>query len=129
MKRIAVILLTVISALAFTACRSRDYDLYCYEINKLIKNIEFDIGSIDRGKIVLYSDDDQVFNQDYENYREDLKIKYIRKDGSRIFFVLNAALDDDEGIVFVNDGTNSLMDGIYSLERLGGNSYKYRTYK
>jgi len=105
------------------------YNEYCYEINKIIKDIDFDKGNIDDGKIVLHNDDMEVFNQDYEKFDSGLNIKYIRKDDDKIFFILNAAVDDEEGIVFVNDDTNSLMDGLGSLERLNGNSYMYKTFQ
>lgn len=133
MKRIIVLLLTWICAFTFASCANKstqEYDEYCYKINKLIKDIDFDKGNIDDGKIVLYSGETEVYNYEYEDYNAKYKIIYIRKEDNKIFFVLNASVDDDDdGIVFVNDDTNRLMDGLGSLERIGGNSYKYKTYK
>ena len=132
MKKILAIVMFLICALIFVSCgvkSTEEYDLYCYEINKIIKDIDFDNGNITDGKIVLYNDGSEVFNQDYENFNSDFNIKYIRKEDSKIFFVLNASVDDDEGILFVNDDTNGLMDGLGSLERINGNSYKYKTFK
>ena len=125
-------MLVVICVSTFVSCgvkSTEEYDLYCYEINKIINDIDFDNGNIFDGKIVLYNDGSEVFNQDYENFNSDFNIKYIRKEDSKIFFVLNASVDDDEGIVFVNDDTNGLMDGLGSLARINGNSYKYKTFK
>lgn len=132
MKIISAFLLTLICFLTFTSCgikSTEDYDLYCNEINKLIKDIDFDKGNIYDSKIVLYNDEAEVFSVEYEDYDGNFKIRYIRKEENKIFFVLNASVDDDDGIVFVNDNTNSLMDGLWSLERINGNSYKYKTYK
>ena len=132
MKKILAIVMFLICALIFVSCgvkSTEEYDLYCYEINKVIKDIDFDNGNIADGKIILYNDGSEVFNQYYENFNSDFHIKYIRKEDNKIFFVLNASLDDDEGIVFVNDNTNGLMDGVGSLERINGNSYKYKTFK
>jgi len=131
MKRILTVII-LICTLFLASCGGKsteEYDLYCYEINKIIKDIDFDKGNIADGKIVLYKDDSEVFNQEYENFDSDFSIEYIRKEGSKIFFVLNASADDDEGIVYVNDSTNGLMDGLVSLERINGNSYKYKTFK
>ena len=132
MKKLMTVILVVICVSTFASCgvkSTEEYDLYCYEINKVIKDIDFDKGDISDGKIVLYNDGSVVFNQDYEKFDSDFNIKYIRKEDSKIFFVLNASLDDDEGLVFVNDDTNGLMDGLGSLERINGNSYKYKTFK
>ena len=132
MKKLMTVMLVVICVSTFASCgvkSTKDYDLYCYEINKVIKDIDFDKGNIVDGKIVLYNDDLEVFNRDYEQFDSDFNIRYIRKEDGKIFFILNAAVDDEEGIMFVNDDTNSLMDGIGSLERLNGNSYKYKTFQ
>lgn len=128
MKRILTVIVCLIVALTFASCGAKsteEYDLYCYEINKIIKDVDFDKGNIADGKIVLYNDGAKVFYQDYEGYNSDFDIEYIRKEEGKIFFVLSTAVDDDEGIVFINDDTNSLMDGLSSLKRINGNSYKY----
>ena len=132
MKRILTVLLTTILILTFASCgikSTEDYDSYCYGINQLIKDIDFDRGTIDDGKLILYNDGSEVFNQKYENYNENFEIKYIRKEDSKVFFVLSASADDDEGIVFINDEKNNLMDGLGSLERINGNSYQYKTFR
>ena len=132
MKRILTVLLTAILILTFASCgikSTEDYDSYCYGINQLIKDIDFDRGTIHDGKLILYNDGSEVFNQKYENYNENFEIKYIRKEDSKVFFVLSASADDDEGIVFINDEKNNLMDGLGSLERINGNSYQYKTFR
>ena len=132
MKKLITAVLILVFVLTFVSCGEKsteEYDLYCYEINNMIKDIDFDNGKIADGKIVLYNDDKEVFNQDYEKYDSGFDIKHIRKDDNKVFFVFAATVDDEEGIMFVNDETNSLLDGIGSLERVNGNSYKYKTFQ
>ena len=132
MKRILIVLLTVILILTLISCGTKsteEYDLYCYEINQLIKEIDFDRGTIDDGNLILYNNESEVFNEKYEKYNTNFEIEYIRKEDSKVFFVLSASVDDDEGIVFINDETNNLMDGLVSLERINGNSYRYKTFR
>lgn len=105
------------------------YNEYCYEINRMIKEIEFEKGDISDGKIILYNDEKEVYNQSYDKFDSKYKIMYIRKDGNKVFFVLNASVDDEEGIVYLNGELGNIMDGLWSLERLSGDSYNYKTYK
>ena len=105
------------------------YNEYCYEINRMIKEIEFEKGDISDGKIILYNDEKEVYNQSYDKFDSKYKIMYIRKDGNKVFFVLNASVDDEDGIVYLNGELGDVMNGLWSLERLGGDSYNYKTYK
>ncbi len=38
-----------------------------------------------------------------------------------------SAVDDEKGIMFVNDDSDGILDGIHSLMRMGGNAYSYST--
>lgn len=105
------------------------YNEYCYEINRAIKDIDFEKGDISDRKLILYNDGKEVYNQSYENFDSKYKIIYIRKDGNKVFFVLNASVDDEDGIVYLNGENGNIMNGLWSLERLGGDSYNYKTYK
>ena len=105
------------------------YNEYCHEINRVIKDIDFEKGDISEGKIILYNDEKEVYNQIYDKFDSKYKIVYIRKDGRKVFFVLNASVDDEDGIVYLNGELGDVMDGLWSLERLGGDSYNYKTYK
>ena len=58
---------------------------------------------------------------------ENIKFNYIRKEGNSILFIISAAVDDEEGIIFINDEANNTLDGIKTLKRIGGNSYSFST--
>ena len=77
----------------------------------------------------MYNEGKEVYNQSYENFDSKYKIIYIRKDGNKVFFVLNASVDDEDGIVYLNGENGNIINGLWSLERLGGDSYNYKTYK
>ncbi len=131
MKRILSLVLVIILSVSLFSCgikSDKDYDDYCYKINKIIKDKDFSKGEVVDGKILLYKDDKIIFEENFEDYDKSYNIKSIRKEENRMFFILNGAVDDEDGIVFLYD-ENNVMDGIASLERIGGNSYKYKTYK
>ncbi len=92
--------------------------------------MDFYIARPEKDIIILYNDKDEPINEVQINEYDGKKnFIYARKDGTNIFFVINAAVDDEQGILFVNDGSDSILDGIKSIERIGGNSYKYSTMK
>ncbi len=104
-----------------------DREEYCYKLNQIIKNYTFSKGKIEKNNIILYDDNNKIITKIRFDDFENVNIKYIRKDKNRIFFVFSGNIDDDSGIVFINDNENSVLDGIYNLHRLGGNSYWYST--
>ena len=105
MKKIITFLLVLIVLVTFTSCGNKsiqDYDEYCYKLNQIIKDIDFDKGVIQYGMISLLKDDEIVFETTFAEYDKRYEIKYIRKEDNRIFYVLNGSVDDDDGIVFVS---------------------------
>ena len=49
MRKSLTLALLLICVFTFASCgmkSAKDYDLYCYEINKVIKNLDFDKGNI-----------------------------------------------------------------------------------
>lgn len=107
----------------------KEYDEYCYKINNILIDYDFQKACLEENCIVLYDDEDvQIDRMEFNYYNKNLEILYIRKDGNRIYFVLKASLDDEKGILFINDSSNSTMDGIVKLNRLNGNSYMYSSY-
>lgn len=106
-----------------------ELDEYCYNINNILMNYNFNKANLEKNYIALYSDENILINEiEFDFYDENKKILYIRKDENKIFFILNGTVDDEDGILFVNDSSDSMMDGIIKLKRLGGNSYYYSTY-
>lgn len=136
MRRFSVFLFNMfILMMLFTCCTGRpdkDTDYYhsFYSVNSAIKDMDFYIARPEKDIIILYNDKDEPINEVQINEYDGKKnFIYARKDGTNIFFVINAAVDDEQGILFVNDGSDSILDGIKSIERIGGNSYKYSTMK
>ena len=115
---------------ACTTPTASSQEEYFYIINNLIKDEEFDYATVSEKKIELYNSDNILINEMYfEDYNENIKLSVIRKKESMIYFVQNGAIDDEEGIVFINDRSNELLDGIKNIKRIGGNSYQYRTFE
>ena len=63
----------------------------------------------------------------FEDYDDKIKFIYARKEDSVIYFILSGSVDDEQGIMFVNDNSDDFLDGINTIIRIGGNSYHYGT--
>ena len=126
-----LILLIVFVMLFTTSCKlyndSKRED-YFYKINSLIKDMDFFIAKASENKIELFDNNHELITEiPFEDYDDNIKFIYARKDDSVICFVISAAVDDEQGIMFINDHSNGVLDGIKSIERIGGNSYHYST--
>lgn len=130
MKRIIVIGMIAMALCLglFIGQRTDEQDEYFYKINALIKDQDFTTAKIDDGKISLYDEGQIVKEISFGEYDPKKQLEYIRKDGPVIYFVTAGSLDDECGIIFINDETNNIFDGIKTLTRTGGNSYCYKTY-
>jgi len=101
---------------------------YCYKINALIKDADFNIAKIEGSKIMLYDIERNLTDEiAFEDYSSKFEIEYIRKEDEIIYFVFDVAVDDEWGIIFVNDDSDKMLNGIKSIKRIGGNSYSYST--
>ena len=101
---------------------------YCYSINELIKNIDFFKGNIAEDKILLYDTENNLVSEiPFEQYNNNISIIYIKKDMNNTYFVLQGSVDDEYGIMFINDDANNVLSGINSMDRVGGNAYLYST--
>ena len=124
-------LLMIFVFLCFGGCRAdRGNDLadFCYSMNERIKNIEFYRADVLDGAIKLYDNEGTLIGEiPFDDYPVSEEIVYIRKDESRVYFILGGAVDDEYGIMFINDVGNGLLDGVHSIERMGRNFYEYRT--
>lgn len=129
-KRLLLILLCVATVLCLAGCNAgpEEYEEYFYKINKLIQHEDFCTAEVKPGKIVLYdAQNDPIRELPFESYDKSMTLLYARKEGALIFFVTDAAVDDEQGILFINDDSNNMLDGIYSIKRVGRNSYEYDT--
>ncbi len=129
-KRLLLICLCIAAVLCLAACNgnAEESEEYFYEINKLIKDEDFCTAKVKAGKIVLYDAQRNPIKEiPFENYDKCITLLYARKEGALIFFVTSRAVDDEQGILFINDDSNNMLDGIHSIKRVGGNSYEYDT--
>ena len=132
MKKIMLLFLSIIICFTIVIYNKykeyyNDRQEYCYKLNQIIKDYSFFKGEVKNNNIILYDNNNKIITKIKLDGSENVNIKYIRKDDNRIFFVFSGSVDDDNGIVFINDNKNSVLDGIYNLNRLGGNSYWYST--
>ncbi len=131
-KNICVVLIFVmIGVFFFTSCNSinnKKTEDYLHEINSIIKDMDFYIAKADDNKIILYDTKQEMIEEiPFEDYDDNIKFVYARKKDSVICFVISLAVDDEQGIMFINDDSNGVLDGIKSINRMGGNSYQYST--
>lgn len=126
-----VLIFVMIGVFFFTSCNStnnKKTEDYLYKINSIIKEMDFYIAKADDNKIILYDTEQEMIKEiPFENYDDSIKFIYARKENSTIYFVLSGSVDDEQGVMFVNDGSDDFLDGIKTIDRMGGNSYQYST--
>ena len=127
MKKLLVVLLLFL----LCACRGQEANNdYFYEINQLIKEKDFLTANVEKGRILLYDGGEAPIEIiPFDAFDDSVTLRYIRKEENRLFFVVSAAVDDENGVVFMNDAAGNALEGIQSLERIGGNAYYYDTAK
>lgn len=102
---------------------------YFRKINEIIKDLEFHSAKAKDGKIILYDNKYEPISEiPFEDYDKNIKFIGAHKDDGIVYFITAGAVDDEYGIMFVNDGSDSMMDGVGSVSRIGGNSYEYDTF-
>lgn len=130
MKKVFLIMLLA-GLLLLNGCKARHSDVltdYCYMLNEKLIGADFDKAYVADGVISLYDSGDTLLMEiDFDAYDESKKVLYIRKENQRVYFILGGSVDDEYGIMFVNDESNELLDGIHTIERVGGNAYEYST--
>ncbi len=103
-----------------------EQEQYFRKINEVIKNLDFCSAKVKDGEIILYDEDQKPTTEiPFAEYDEKQKFIYARKSDDIVYFITGGAVDDEWGIMFVNDGSDSMMDGVGSATRTGGNSYEY----
>ena len=129
-KRLFLMFLCIAMVMCLAACNSniQESEAYFYEINKLIKDEDFCTAKVNAGKILLYdSQQNPIQELSFDKYDKSITLLYIRKEGAVTLFVTSGAVDDEQGILFINDDSNDVLEGIHSIKRIGGNSYEYDT--
>lgn len=126
-----VLIFVMIGVFFFTSCNStnnKKTEDYLHKINSIIKEMDFYTAKADDNKIILYDTEQEMIKEiPFENYDDSIKFIYARKENSTIYFVLSGSVDDEQGVMFVNDGSDDFLDGIKTIDRMGGNSYQYST--
>lgn len=122
-----LLFIVIVSAIRIN---NSDYECdYVYKINNVLKNYDFYKAELSENKITLFDEKlDFISDINFKEYDKKIKIKSIRKEENRIFYILSGSVDDEEGYVFINSSENSILDGIKNMKRTGGNSYYYKTY-
>ena len=143
MKKFALYIISVILLLSLGSCTFsaekhtgpgnveavNEQERYFRKINEIIKDMDFFSATAEDGRIMLYDRERNLISEiPFEEYDKSQKFIYARKSDNIIYFITSAAVDDESGIMFVNDGSDSMMDGIGSASRIGGNSYAYDTF-
>lgn len=128
----ACVFVLIVACLFFSFCMYKEElsEEYYYGINSLIRDLDFSTARVEDSSIVLFdSDNQQIGEIAFESRQRNIKTINIRKVDSIIYFIINGAIDDETGIMFINDDSNEMLDGIQSIQRIGGNSYQYSTSK
>lgn len=131
-KLITLFVIFLLMTLCLIGCKSslkNDIADYCYTINQRLLGTNFLTAYVSDGIISLYDSDGILIEElHFEEYDKNKEIRCIRKEGPSVYFVLSGSVDDEWGIMFINGVDNGLLDGIHSIERVGGNAYMYSTY-
>ena len=131
-RKFLFLVLVVLVGFLFASCNNEKYHNdqaeYFYQINNLIKDRDFHIAKVDKNKLELYNNKFELIDEiTFEAYDDKIGFIAARKDGANIYFIISGSVDDEAGILFVNDESDSFLDGVKSIDRLGGNSYYYST--
>ena len=103
---------------------------YFGKINSIIKDLDFHIAKAKDSKIILYNKElDPISEIPFEEYDENIKFIGAHKDGPVVYFATSGMVDNENGIMFINDEANELLREATKLVRIaiGGNSYEYST--
>lgn len=128
MISIILLLLTFIHPVFNDFNNSRDLSDYCYGINSMVKTYDFAYGYIDGEYIALYDNSKTKTAEIAVNDSlSDGNYLYFYKTGENLRFVTSRKADDETGIMIVNDESDRIFDGLWSIKRVSGNSYYYNT--
>lgn len=123
---LCIALLFVFGFKIFDKPNSAEIEYYT-SINRMIKDQDFYTARVSEGQITLYDKNNIIVEtMGFDFYDRSIPLVTIRKEFGNLYFVTAGSVDDEYGVVFMNDSANNL-DGIMSLERLGGNAFLYST--
>ncbi len=104
-----------------------EQEQYFRKINEIIKDLEFHSAKAKDEKIILYNNNYEPISEiPFEDFDKSIKFISAHKNNNIVYFITGGAVDDEWGIMFVNDGVSDrMMDGVGSATKIGGNSYEY----
>lgn len=124
---LCIALLFVFGFKIFDKPNSAEIEYYT-SINRMIKDQDFYTARVSDGEISLYDKNNIIVEtMGFDFYDRSIPLVTIRKEFGNLYFVTAGSVDDEYGVVFMNDSSNNSLEGIMSLERMGGNSYLYST--
>ncbi|MBE7026354.1 MAG: hypothetical protein E7410_02130 [Ruminococcaceae bacterium] len=132
-KYFAIFVLFCIVAGLFYSCSGdviHKQERYFGKINSIIKDLDFHSAEAKDGKIILYNNEYEPISEiPFEEYDESIKFIGAHKDGPVVYFATSGMVDNENGIMFINDEANELLREATKLVRIaiGGNSYEYST--
>ncbi len=126
-----LIAILITAGFAYSACTDitvKKEEEYFYKINTLLRDMDFYTAKTTDNTIELYDSENTLTDTiAFDDYDKSISLVYIRKEGSVIYFITSAAVDDEWGVMYINDDSNNILDGVKSIKRIGGNSYQYST--
>ena len=133
-KRIILSILLCLAVMGIVGCSSawyhRDQDVvdYCSKINTLIKDQNFRFAELADGKVILQDENRATLSEvAFDEYDSSIRFLSIWQETPVIYFVVQGAVDDERGYLFVNGDENKILDGLWEVERVGRNGYAYST--
>lgn len=100
----------------------------CYKINQMVKDVDFHSGQIQEDTLVLFDKEHMPVKEiPLTDTKIPVKLLEIRKKDAIVYFIVSGDVDDEEGILFINDSSNDVLSEIKEIQRVGGNSYLYST--
>lgn len=126
-----IFVIVVLVVLLFNSCNAYNYEKteeYLYKVNTMIKDMDFYIAKAYENKIALYNAEQEMIKEiPFKDYDGSIKFIYARRKDCAIYFIISGSVDDEHGIMFVNDDSDGFLDGIKTINRIRGNSYQYNT--
>ena len=132
MKKIllfALLAAVILFGLVYGNLPHTDAEHYFHQINDLLKDADFSTAEVEDGQIILFdAAGEPIKTLPFDSYDKRVRLEYIRREGAAIFYITGGWLDDEDGMMFINDSDyNSVLDGVKPITRVSGNAYRFST--
>lgn len=133
MKRLLILLMSLIILGCASSNISNDLDNEIVRFSKEIQSYSFESIRVDKESskvkaVDLIGSDDTIVA--HLPLPETLSNEFydIRYKNDDLYFIQSVAIDDESGIIFSEDAFIN-MNGLYRIERIGGHTYSFATYR